>query len=99
MRTYPKATRRASPLPSPRELLRAVGRGRGWGGFLNSSLNRDPPTRRAAFGAAPPSPPLRGGRDGARGTVSALSEMYACLAMQAGTTGRERSPDEARNIP
>ncbi len=38
-----RAARRASPLPSPCELLRAVGRGRGWGVLFWPStwLNRD----------------------------------------------------------
>ncbi len=38
-----RAARRASPLPSPCELLRAVGRGRGWGVLFRPStwLNRD----------------------------------------------------------
>src|SRR5262245_4023867 len=47
----PKATRRASPLPSPRERLRVVGRGRGWGAFVRNCTTptAPPPTRRAAF--------------------------------------------------
>src|SRR5882672_8075189 len=40
--------------PLPRELLRAVGRGKGWGEFKSSTFN-EPPTPN-------PSPPLRGGR-------------------------------------
>src|SRR5215510_10046094 len=34
----PCKERRASPLPSPRELLRAVGRGRGWGDLFGFAV-------------------------------------------------------------
>src|SRR5262249_67032 len=51
-----KATRRASPLPSPHERLRVVGRGRG--AFVRNCTT---PTRRAAFRRRPTLPPASRG--------------------------------------
>src|SRR5262245_22558109 len=79
--------RRAYPLPPSREHLRAVGRGRGWSGVGGSwktwGLTDAPPPRRAAFGAAPPSPPLRGGRVGVCGAVSTRSHVAILLRVVA----------------
>ena len=57
--------------PLPPRALASGGEGSGWGGG-RLRYTAAPPTRHVAFGAAPPSPPLRGGRNGARGIVSAL---------------------------
>src|SRR5262245_24574775 len=98
MHASPRAARRASPLPSSRELLRAVGRGRGWGEiFGNAGLDRGAPTRRVAFSVAPPSPPPKRVEDareralGGGGMVPAapprlIPEMCASLGACAGTT-------------
>src|SRR5258705_13635395 len=81
--------------PPPRALA-SGGEGLGVGGRVRFTAT--PPTRHVAFGAAPPSPPLaraRGGRDGARCTVSALQKMCACPARRRGpiTTKISVTPD------
>src|SRR5262249_5374403 len=78
-----KATRRASPLPSPRERLRVVGRGRGWGAFVRNCTTPHPARRLPA----PRHPPHRFAGGALVPTTPSLptSKKCACRSAEAGT--------------
>src|SRR5262249_17002454 len=77
-----KATRRASPLPSPRERLRVVGRGRGWGAFVRNNCTTPHPARRLPAPRHPPHPLAGGGMAPATPSLP-ISKMCACASAEA----------------